>query len=258
MELDDAYANGAHIAGGDAFPAQWAADAAAFRASATCALDQPYGAGARAVCDLFMPDTPPKGVVVFVHGGYWMALDKSFWSHLAAGPLAHGWAVVIPSYDLCPDIRISGITRQIADLMDQVAARFAGLPLRLTGHSAGGHLVARMGCGDVALAARGRIARIVPISPLADLEPLLRTSMNTTLLLDAEEARQESPVLYPAPVAPVTVWVGADERPAFLAQARALAKAWRNDLVIAPARHHFNVIDGLAEPDSDLVAALLR
>ncbi|MFT5742530.1 MAG: arylformamidase [Paracoccaceae bacterium] len=257
MELDDAYANGAYIADGDQFPDRWTALAAAFRDTADCAVDQPYGAGPREVFDLFLPDGAPKGVVVFVHGGYWMALDKSFWSHLATGPLAHGWAVVIPSYPLCPEIRISGITRRIAGLVDQVAARFAGLPLRLCGHSAGGHLVARMGCRDVELAARERIARIVPISPVADLVPLLRTSMNETLRLDEAEARAQSPVLCPAPAAPVTVFVGADERPVFIAQAKGLADAWRSDLVIETGRHHFDVIDGLADGDSDLVAALL-
>ncbi|WP_377511488.1 alpha/beta hydrolase [Octadecabacter sp. R77987] len=257
MELDDAYANGAYIAGGDKFPDRWAGAAAAFRDAAQCELDQPYGGRAREDYDLFLPVGAPKGVVIFVHGGYWMAFDKSWWSHLAAGPLARGWAVAIPSYDLCPDITIAGITRQIAAVVDTVAARFAGLPLRLTGHSAGGHLVARMGCADVSLAARHRIARIVPVSPLGDLEPLLRTSMNETLQLDAAEARAESPVLHRAPDAPVTVWVGADERPAFIAQAQGLARAWQGDLVIEPARHHFDVIDGLADPDSNLVAALL-
>lgn len=117
--------------------------------------------------------------------------------------------------------------------------------------------MARMSCRDVELAARDRIARIVPISPVADLDPLLRTSMNEILLLDEAEARAESPVLCPAPAAPVTVWVGADERPAFITQAKGLAEAWRSGLVIETGRHHFDVIDGLADGDSDLVAALL-
>src|SRR3546814_5563195 len=49
----------------------------------------------------------PAGLAVFVHGGYWMAFDKSSWSHLAAGAVARGWAVALPSYTLCPEARIS-------------------------------------------------------------------------------------------------------------------------------------------------------
>jgi arylformamidase len=53
------------------------------------------------------PKCKSKGLVVFVHGGYWKAFDKSVWSHLASGPLAHGYAVAVPSYTLCPDNSIS-------------------------------------------------------------------------------------------------------------------------------------------------------
>ena len=63
MELDDAYANGAYIAGGNQLPDRWTALAAAFQDAADCALDQPYGADPREVFDLFLPNGAPKGVV---------------------------------------------------------------------------------------------------------------------------------------------------------------------------------------------------
>jgi hypothetical protein len=105
---------------------------------------------------------------------------------------------------------------------------------------------------------RGRVTRTVPIAPLADLEPLLQTTMNDTLGLDAAEAQAESPLRQakPAGVA-VTVWVGADERPALLDQARRLADAWQANLVTMPGKHHFDVIDALADPGSAMVSALL-
>ena len=43
MELDDAYANAAHIPGGADYPDRWAAQAAAFRGAARCELDLYYG-----------------------------------------------------------------------------------------------------------------------------------------------------------------------------------------------------------------------
>lgn len=258
MELDDAYANAAHIPGAEAYPPRWAAEAAAFRDSlgARAATGLRYGDGAREVFDLFQPEGPAKGCVIFVHGGYWKAFDRSTWSHLAAGPLARGWAVAMPSYTLCPEARISEITGQIATAVTAVAGATEG-PLVLTGHSAGGHLVARMlAPGMLPDAVAARIARVVPISPLSDLGPLLRTSMNEVLRLDPEEARAESPLHQPAPAVPVTVWAGADERPAFLDQAYWLARAWGASCEVVPGRHHFDVIDALADEDSDLVALL--
>lgn len=102
-----------------------------------------------------------------------------------------------------------------------------------------------------------RIHSVVPISPVADLRPLLKTSMNAQLGLDMATARAESPVLMQPMDIPVTVWVGASERPAFLDQARWLGEAWECPVVEAEGRHHFDVIDALAEPDSKMVQALI-
>lgn len=267
-DWDDAYSNGAYIPSGDTYPARWAAQAAAIRDSLAvagrAALDQPYGEGPRDRYDLFTPATPALGTVVFVHGGYWMAFDKGSWSHLAAGALAHGWAVAMPSYTLCPNSRISGITRQIGQAVDAIARRCPG-PLRLTGHSAGGHLVSRMACADAPLEPEtaARITRIVSLSGLHDLRPLLATRMNTTLHLNAAEAAAESPALLtPRPDLPVICWAGAEERPEFRRQNSLLASVWRGlgattAATEALGRHHFDVIDDLADPGSALIQTLL-
>lgn len=261
MELDDAYTNGAYIENAADYPPRWAASAEDFRNSLheRARLDMPYGDGERQKFDLFLPEDTPKGLLIFVHGGYWLAFDKSTWSHLARGALAHGWAVAMPSYDLCPEVRIADITRQIAAAVTCIAAEVAG-PIALAGHSAGGHLVARM--LDKALlpeAVGARIQTVIPISPLSDLRPLLRTTMNQKFKMDSAAAIAESPVdmqdRYPAAV---TVWVGGEERPAFLDQAVWLVEAWEADHVIAFGKHHFNVIEPLADPDSDLVALIVN
>ncbi len=262
MDPDLAYANADFIEDAGAYPRRWAARAAAFRArlGARARCDLAYGAGARQCLDLFLPEASPAGLVVFVHGGYWLKFDKSSWSHLAAGALARGWAVAIPSYTLAPQARISEITGEVARAIAWAAGEVAG-PVRLAGHSAGGHLVARMNCADVALpgTVAARIARIVAISPLSDLRPLLQTRMNGELGMDGAEAVAESPLLrLERRGIATTAWVGAEERPAFLDQARWLAEYWEEaELRIAPGRHHFDVIDALAEAQSPLVATLL-
>lgn len=256
-DLSDDYVNAAYIPGGPDYPARWAAEAAAFRAAQGARFTRhPYGPGAREWFDLVLPQGQPKGVLIFVHGGYWMAFDPALWSHLAAGVLARGWAVAFPAYDLCPEVRIAAITAQVARVVSAIAAFVPG-PVVLSGHSAGGHLVARMLCPDVALSVLSRIVRVVPISPVADLAPLLQTGMNATLQLDAAEVIAESPVHCPPPAVPVTVWVGAAERPVFVAQARLLARVWGAGLVEVPDRHHFDVIAEMVDPESALVAALL-
>ena len=256
MELDDAYANAAHIVGSDAYPDKWAQAAAAFRAATLCELDLPYRESPRQRLDIFHPPRLAKGLVVFVHGGYWLRFDKSYWSHLAAGPLAQGWAVAMPSYDLCPTVRISEIGDQIAAAIGLAAGRVLG-PIRLAGHSAGGQLVCRMTARRVGADWQDRVEKVVPISPVADLAPLMRTSMNADLKLDAHEVQSESPVHLPKPQVPVTVWVGADERPVFLEQAQALRDAWECRLVVDAGHHHFSVVEGLAEAESPLTKALI-
>lgn len=256
MDWDDAFANTAHIPAGESYPDKWAKAAAAFRRAQLCETELPYGETPRQRFDLFHPARLAKGLVVFVHGGYWLESDKSMWSHLAAGPLAHGWAVAMPSYDLCPDVRVHEIGQQIAKAIAVAANRVPG-PIRLAGHSAGGQLVARMTAPRLGAGWQERLERVVPISPVTDLAPLMQTTMNVELRIDLSEARDESPVHLPAPEVPVTVWVGAAERPVFLEQARALADVWACAHVVEPQKHHFDVVEGLADPDSALTKTLL-
>ncbi|MEL6681837.1 MAG: alpha/beta hydrolase [Pseudomonadota bacterium] len=257
MDLDDAYANAAHIPGADAYPKKWAQAAADFRNKQLCECDLPYGDAVRQRFDLFHPNRLAKGLIVFVHGGYWLRFDKSYWSHLAAGPLAHGWAVAMPSYDLCPEVRIKQIGAQIATAISAAAMRVPG-PICLAGHSAGGQLVARVIAQPSMARWHDRVARVVPISPVADLAPLMQTSMNAQLQIDLSEAQTESPVNLPSPSTPVTVWVGSEERPAFLQQAQVLSDAWGCEQVIASNKHHFNVVEDLINPDSALTRRLVE
>jgi hypothetical protein len=53
------------------------------------------------------------------------------------------------------------------------------------------------------------------------------------------------------------VWVGAMERPAFLWQARLLSEEWGCPWTPEPGKHHFDVIDDLADPGSALIEACL-
>ncbi len=267
-DWDDAYANGPNIPGGERWPAAWVQPAKVYRDQlkdfGRATLDIGYGELPRNRVDLFRPEGRPRGLVVFVHGGFWRALDKSFWSHLARGSVESGYAVAMPSYTLCPAVRVSDITREIGAAIELMASMVEG-PLFLTGHSAGGHLVTRMISATSPLPdlVRARIRNTVSISGVHDLRPMLKTAMNADLRIDAAEAQTESPVLLePLPGTRVTCWVGSAERPEFIRQNALLANIWtglgaQTCTIEEPGRHHFNVIDGLADPHHPLVKALL-
>ena len=267
-DWNDAYANAPNIPGGERWPAAWVQPAQAYRAAlqsgGRATLDISYGERPRNRFDLFAPEGRPKGLVVFVHGGFWKALDKSFWSHLARGSVESGYAVAMPSYTLCPAVRISEITHEIAAAVARAAAMVEG-PLFLTGHSAGGHLVTRIISATSPLAddVRARISHTVSISGVHDLRPLMKAAMNTELRIDEAEARVESPALLePMPNARVTCWVGSAERPEFVRQNALLANIWtglgaKTCVIEEPGRHHFDVIDGLANPEHQLIRTLL-
>jgi arylformamidase len=251
---DRDYVNGDFIDGAATYPGRWAARAAEFRDAlgGRARLGIAYGPGARQMLDAFAPEGAARGTVVFVHGGYWKAFDRGLWSHLAAGPMARGFAVVMPSYTLAPEARIGAMTAEIAAVCRWAAGQG---PVVVTGHSAGGHLAARMGCADQAVP----VARVVPIAPLAELEPLMATAMNAVLAIDEAEAAAESPARFGLRAGVTAhVWVGAEERPAFLWQARVLSEEWGCGWTAAPGKHHFNVIDDLAEPGSALCDAVLH
>lgn len=267
-DWDDAYANGSNIARGDRWPEAWVKPAEAFRnslsASGRAKLDLAYGERPRNRLDLFLPDGSANGLVVFVHGGYWLQLDKSYWSHLAAGAVASGYAVAMPSYTLCPEIRIAGIVEEVAAAISEAAKLVEG-PLMLTGHSAGGHLVSRMITATVPLTShlQARIRNVVSISGVHDLRPIMSTAMNEKLAIDESEALSESPALLrPMRNARITCWVGGGERAEFRRQNALLANIWTGlgattAAVVEPDRHHFNVIDGLADAGHPLTRTLL-
>ena len=259
LDFDRAYANAAFIPGSETLPAQWEVMAGNFRRQLKhrARLNIPYGGGARQQFDLFLPDATPVGLMVFVHGGYWLESGRESWSHLAAGALARGWACAMPSYTLAPTARLAEITVEVANAVNSAAAMVEG-PVVVTGHSAGGHLAARMACIGVGIGNADRIRRVVPISPIAELAPIARTGMNNALRLTETEMAAESPArLERRQGCQAHVWVGMMERPAFLWQARLLSEEWDCPWTPHPDRNHFSVLDDLAVPGSDLMTVTL-
>jgi arylformamidase len=266
IDWTDDFDNSSYVPGSEALDDLWSARAAEWRdlLGARAETGIPYGNVARTRFDLFHPEGSPQGLVVFVHGGYWQWMDRSYFSHLAEGARTRGWAVAMPSYTLAPEARVSRIVAEVAAAIAAAAERIAG-PVRLAGHSAGGHLVARMACDRAPLpdAVSRRIERVMSISGIHDLRPLLLSEMNDVLKLDRTEAEAESPArLSPRRDIAIHAVVGAKERPELMRQTRLLAESWgragaKVSDAYLPGEDHFSIVEALAEPQSGLVEWLL-
>lgn len=270
IDYEAEYNNRARVPEHPAVMAGWASDAADYRAAAGAAgraeLGIGYGDGPRQVIDLFAPaqgvDAP---LVAFLHGGYWQALDPSSFSHMARGLNAHGIAVAVVGYDLCPQVRVATIIDQARRACAFLWRRLGRRPV-VSGHSAGGHLAACLVATDWTGIDADLPADLVPaglsISGLFELVPLIGTSINDKLGLDPAEARAASPLFWPvASGRMLDAWVGGDESGEYLRQSRSVTEVWGGRGAATHYRevagaNHFTVIAPLADPQSDMVARL--
>ena len=254
IDLEREYNNRARVPDNPAIMALWASESAAYRAIKPPRV-MAYGSGERHTFDLFEAGDGPA--VLYVHGGYWQALDKSFHSIHARGLNARGVSVAVPSYDLCPNVRIGDIVENIRAAV-QTLARETGREVIVSGHSAGGHLAACM------LATEASVPAAYAISGVFELAPLIATSLNEKLRLDEDEAESLSPLNWPGPEGKILdAVVGGAESGEFQRQSADMVRAWGEDGVEARYEeiedaNHFTVIAPLTDPGSAMVERIAQ
>ena len=252
------YNNRARVPEHPGIIAGWASDAAAYREAAVSELGIRYGEGPRQTYDLFKPeDVKSKAIVLFIHGGYWQALDPSYFSHMARGLNQRGVPVAVAGYDLCPQVELGHIVWELQQAAAAIWRRY-NLPVVAAGHSAGGQLSACLLATDWGNVDPELPDQIVPaaygISGLYNLKPLTETSINKALGLTREGAELESPLFWPAPSGLVMdAVVGGAESAEYLKQSRRLTDIWglegvRTRYEEIDGANHFTVIAGLADP----------
>lgn len=264
VDYEVEYNNRARVPENPAIMAGWARDAQAYREAHQNRMQViPYGPGERHRIDLFSGDDR-GAIVVFIHGGYWQALDGSFFSHLAGGPNAHGIDVAVPSYDLCPAVSVADIVEQMRTAMRELAK--LGRPLVISGHSAGGHLAACLLATDWraldGALPEDLVTSAYAISGLFDLRPLVPTSINTALKLDDSSAKAVSPLFWKPPArGSLDAVVGGNESAEYFRQSRIIVDAWGaaglpTRFGTVPDANHFTAIAPLADVGSPMTLRL--
>jgi len=233
--------------------------------------DLRYGPGPLQTLDLFLSEGTPRGTFVFIHGGYWRALDKSDF-HFVAGPLVEqGITVAVANYDLCPVVSIARIVdecRRLIVWMAREGPRHGATAGNVVvgGHSAGGHLAAMMLATDWDAfgLAQDPFVGGVTLSGVHDLKPLVLSSMNADLRLTNAEAARISPVNQVSlSQAPLLIAVGGAETSEFIRQSQLQWDAWPDNCrpaagpLILAGKHHFSVVADYADPESELARATL-
>lgn len=269
--LDAQYNNRARVPEATQILERWADASALARAQSDCTLDIAYGSEPGETLDVFRTSSRDAPVFVFIHGGYWRALDKRDHSFVAPALVEAGAMVVVPNYALCPAVTIDQITLQMVQALAWVwrhAREHGGDPRRIVvgGHSAGGHLAAMLlNCRwpQVAPDLPADLLRwAVSISGLFELEPIRHTTfLAPDLRLTEASAQRLSPALLPAPPGRLAAVVGGDESEEFLRQNRRIRDAWGERAVpvceTVPDTNHFTVLHDLADASTRLHAIAL-
>jgi arylformamidase len=230
-------------------------------AEGPCELDLRYGKGERCTFDFFDAGPAARGILVYLHAGYWQWRDKAGFRFVAPALVRRGLHVAMLNYPLCPAVSLAALTETVRTAVPAVLARAdAALPLVASGHSAGGHLAMEMALTD--WTARGlpvaTVAGVVALSGLYDLAPLAQTSLNENLRLDAQSAAAASPLYRAAPDGPpLLLAAGADETPAMREQSRRMHEVWLamgnlSSLHFEPQADHFSLLQRLVTPRSAL------
>src|SRR5687768_16699565 len=176
---------------------------------------------------------------------------------------AHGVTVAVPSYTLCPEVRIGDIIEEMRQLVIYLRNKFRRR-IFVFGHSAGGHLAAAMVATKWELFGHPNdlVPAAVAISGVFDLRPLLGTSMNKDVRMEEGTARVWSPLLWPSPAGRTfEAWVGRKESDEFFRQSRSIIAPWRGAGVHAgyaevAGQDHFSVLGSLANAEGEFSSRL--
>jgi arylformamidase len=234
-------------------------------------LNVPYGNSPRQVIDIFPSEKRDAPVLVYIHGGYWVRGGKDHNCHFVDLFGREGVTVALVEYDLCPDVSVTEIVRQVRSAISWVyknISAYGGDSSRLyiCGVSAGGHLVTMALAHDWEKEGLPRdiIKGGVAISGVYDLDAVLHVAVNEQIKLNPETARENSPLVHPPlPHAPLVLAVGGGETEGWKQMSwdlyqRCNEQGVHCEYLEVPEANHFMLSSHLADPESLLTRAIFK
>ncbi|WP_233237735.1 alpha/beta hydrolase [Bordetella sp. LUAb4] len=229
-----------------------------------------YDKPERCTLDWFPAEHPAGApLLIFMHGGFWRGGDKRVFSFIAENLRTAGISSAFIGYELAPAVTVTTIAAQIRSavtflLRNQRALGFDPERVTLSGHSAGAQLAAMTSAYPQEMPILGRHLRVIGVSGVYQLPPLLATTLKDEIQLTPEVAAEQS--------LPEGRWlhascyllvVGGGETPGFLTQSTHFHDALRQrglntNLIIEPGRTHFDIFVPLTEPTHALHEQVLE
>jgi arylformamidase len=208
-------------------------------------------------------------IIVYIHGGYWQALDKksSCWHADTFLERGNCSAFVAVGYDLCPAVSFRTLVQQIKSAVAHVLGIFPNHRIHIIGHSAGGHLGAEILVTDweKEFGLDKKPKGYCLVSGVYDLQPIYSSYVNDACQMSKSDAIEFSPSLRPIEhfkkvikdndSIRIVIAVGEHDSPAFRQQSRDFYKLLNEHtsavvtFVEMSGEDHFTSIERLIEDD---------
>ncbi len=230
-------------------------------------LDQNYGKAALQTLDIFPSNVRDSPILIFIHGGYWRALDKKSYSFVAAPFVKNNFTVCIVNYRLIPVVNMEMVLDDVKSAVNWIqekASQYNGNPnaIVLSGHSAGGHLALMTYLMNESL--RPCIRAICSLSGIFDLNAIKNSYLNEVLNLNENDvdtfsvSNKDLSVLE----CPTLLSVGSAETAFFIDQSRSL---YTKNKTKAPIEYyeyeqlnHYQIVHKLEREDNPLTQFIIQ
>lgn len=236
------------------------------RLSYRASLDVSYGPSPGEKLDIFPAAKANAPVFIFIHGGYFRALDKAQYSYLAQAFVKAGCTLVLVNYDLAPKVTVKEIVDQNVKAFAWVHKnihKWQGNPEHLVvgGHSVGGFLTAKILAHDWPQEIKQSIKGAVMLSGLYDLKQMQQSFLNKVLNLSDQEVAELSPILETGVfnfVPHIIMAVGNDETNEFIRQTQVYSEKLKKencrlDCLFLEGKNHYTVSRLLSHKENTLM-----